>query len=56
MAEYTERKDNQPQITIIKGCKDCIHVEVCRYRTDPRSKDCVLKHSSEDIAPVVHSH
>lgn len=41
------------KVISLRGCKNCIHVDVCRYRTDPGSKDCVFKHSSEDIRPVV---
>lgn len=41
------------EIIALKSCKDCIHVDVCRYRTDPGSKNCVFKHSAADVRPVV---
>lgn len=41
------------EIIALKSCKDCIHVDVCRYRTDPGSKNCVFKHSAADVRPAV---
>ena len=50
MGEIVSFKDS---LFALKGCKDCIHVDVCRYKTDPGSKNCVFKHSSNDVRPVV---
>ena len=50
MAETVSFKDS---LFALKGCKDCIHVDVCRYRNDPGSKNCIFKHSSNDVRPVV---
>lgn len=41
------------EVIALRNCKDCIHVDVCRYRTDPGSKDCLCKHSAADVRPVV---
>lgn len=41
------------EVIALRNCKDCIHVDVCRYRTDPGSKDCLCKHSANDVRPVV---
>lgn len=41
------------EVISLRNCKDCIHVDVCRYRTDPGSKDCLCKHSAADVRPVV---
>lgn len=41
------------EVIALRNCKDCIHVDVCRYRTDPGSKDCLCKHSAADVRPGV---
>lgn len=44
---------SEHKVIALRNCKDCIHVDVCRYRTDPGSKDCICKHSASDVRPVV---
>lgn len=39
----------------IRNCNDCIHVDVCQYKTDPERKNCIDKHSKTDIRLLVRA-